>query len=110
MGCNYYVVSKKPTIAKPLHIGKASAGWKFLFHDISENDLEIHTFPEWKSFLLEHCMPHADCFILDEYDAKIDVFEFLDYIEKKQLEDDNPDNFKNCKNIDGYRFTDGEFS
>ena len=56
MGTNYYAVKKKPTIREPLHIGKSSAGWKFLFQEINKYnsfdwDLEIHTFEQWKEFL-----------------------------------------------------------
>mgnify|MGYP007011216904 CR=1 FL=1 len=55
MGTNYYAVKKKPTIREPLHIGKSSAGWKFLFHEVNKYnsfdwDLEIHTFEQWKEF------------------------------------------------------------
>ena len=56
MGTNYYAVKKKPTINEPLHIGKSSAGWKFLFQEVNKYnsfdwDLEIHTFEQWKEFL-----------------------------------------------------------
>ena len=110
MGCNYYVVKKKPTIAEPLHIGKSSMGWKFLFHDIDEYNVKIHTYPQWEKFLMEHCRPDGDSVILNEYDAEINVHEFLEMVAKKQVEDSNPDEFNNCKDIDGYRFADGEFS
>ena len=56
IGTNYYAVKKKPTINKPLHIGKSSVGWKFLFQEVNkynsfDSDLEIHTFEQWKEFL-----------------------------------------------------------
>lgn len=31
MGTNYYAIKAKPTIQKPIHIGKYSGGRKFLF-------------------------------------------------------------------------------
>lgn len=52
MGTNYYAVSKKPTVTSPLHIGKSSCGWKFLFHEVNkwdyelDCDVEIHTFEQ----------------------------------------------------------------
>ena len=60
MGTNYYAVKKRPTIKEPLHIGKSSAGWKFLFQEINKYnsfdwDLEIHTFEQWKEFLENNC-------------------------------------------------------
>ena len=53
MGTNYYAVKKRPTIREPLHIGKSSAGWKFLFQEVNKYnsfdwDLEIHTFEQMK--------------------------------------------------------------
>ena len=85
MGTNYYAVKKRPTINEPLHIGKSSAGWKFLFQEINKYnsfdwDLEIHTFEQWK--------------------------DFLDLVEKKQKEKHD----EYSKNVNGYRFTDRDFS
>jgi len=110
MGTNYYAVKKKPTIVEPLHIGKSSYGWKFLFHEVNkynsfDDDLEIHTFEQWKEFL----ETNDEIVILDEYDRKVSVKEFLELIEEKQKEN-NEENFAYCKNVNGYRFTDGDFS
>jgi hypothetical protein len=35
MGTNYYAVKIEPTVREDriIHIGKSSAGWKFLFHE-----------------------------------------------------------------------------
>ena len=100
MGMNYYVVKKKPSIDRAIHIGKASAGWKFLFHDIkgipSDYELELHTFEQWRDWLKE-----------DDDEKTVD--EFLELVATKQKED-NPDNYSNARNINGYRFTDGDFS
>ena len=110
MGTNYYAVKKKPTIAEPLHIGKSSCGWKFLFHEVNkynsfECDLEIHTFEQWKEFL----ETNGEVVILDEYDREVSVKEFLELIEEKQKEN-NEENFVYCKNVNGYRFSDRDFS
>lgn len=110
MGTNYYVVKKKPTIAPPLHIGKSSAGWKFLFHEVNkyngfDHNLEIHTFEQWKYFLENN----KDILILNEYDEEVSVKEFLELVKEKQKEE-NKYNFEYCKNINGYRFSDSDFS
>lgn len=110
MGTNYYAVKKKPTIASPLHIGKSSCGWKFLFHEVNkyndfDSELEIHTFEQWKEFLENN----DEIVILDEYDRVVSTKEFLELIFKKQKEN-NDDDFRYCKNVNGYRFTDRDFS
>lgn len=111
MGTNYYAVRKKPTITEPLHIGKSSCGWKFLFHEVNkyncefDGELEIHTFEQWKEFLENN----DEIVILDEYDREISVEDFFRLVEKKQKEN-NVDNFSYCKNVNGYRFTGGDFS
>ena len=107
MGTNYYAVKKKPTIREPLHIGKSSIGWKFLFHEVNKYnsfdwDLEIHTFEQWKEFLKNN----NEIVILNEYDEEVSVIEFLDLVEKKQKEK----NDEYSKNVNGYRFTDRDFS
>lgn len=110
MGTNYYAVKKKPTIGEPLHIGKSSYGWKFLFQEINkyngfDENLEIHTYKQWKDFLENN----DEIVILDEYDEQISAKDFLQMVEEKQ-KIENKDNFSDCKNIDGYRFNDRDFS
>ena len=111
MGTNYYAVPKKPTIANALHIGKSSCGWKFLFHEVNkgwcsfDNELELHTYEQWKHYLENN----EDIVILNEYDEEVSVRSFLKMVNKKQLEK-NIDNFTHCKNVNGYRFTDRDFS
>lgn len=115
MGMNYYVVKKKPSIDRAIHIGKASAGWKFLFHDIkgipSDYELELHTFEQWRDWLKANVGPeeNKEYVILNEDDDEKTVDEFLELVATKQKED-NPDNYSNARNINGYRFTDGDFS
>ena len=107
MGTNYYAVKKKPTIREPLHIGKSSAGWKFLFQEVNkynsfDSDLEIHTFEQWKEFLENN----NEIIILNEYDEEISVKDFLDLVEENQKE--KYDEYS--KNVNGYRFTDRDVS
>ena len=88
MGTNYYAVKKKPTIASPLHIGKSSSGWKFLFHEVKigycdyDYELEIHTCEQWEKFLKSN----NEIIILNEYDEEISVNDFLELVNKKQSE------------------------
>lgn len=111
MGINYYVVKRKPTITEPLHIGKSSAGWRFLFHEVNKGstdfdyDLEIHTFEQWRDFLKNN----KRIVILDEYDQEIKVDKLLKLIEDKQ-KINNPVDFLYNKNVNGYRFSDSNFS
>lgn len=110
MSTNYYAVKKKPTIREPLHIGKSSVGWKFLFQEINKDnpfdwDLEIHTFEQWKEFLENN----NEIVILNEYEEEVSVKDFLDLVEEKQKEKhDEYDEYS--KNVNGYRFTDRNFS
>lgn len=50
MGTNYYVVPNRPSVETPIHIGKSSIGWMFLFHDVDEpyGDIPVvwHSFDE----------------------------------------------------------------
>ena len=113
MGTNYFVVSTKPTVCHPIHIGKSSAGWKFLFHrvDVWDNYFSndpLNTFPQWKKFL-EKQTANGNIVIMNEYDKVVPLDEFLRMVEEKQSEN-NPDDFTYADNIDGYRFTGGEFS
>lgn len=105
MGINYYAVKKKPCLYnRVIHIGKASAGWLFLFRD----NEEFHTFLQFKKWL-----NNGEYVLFDEYGREVDKDELLDSIKKGQNDEkikNNPDNFNEyCKNIDGYRFTDRDF-
>ena len=112
MGTNYYAVKKEPTVLSPIHIGKSSIGWRFMFHrvDVRDNyisDEPLNTFPQWKKFLEEQTA-NGNIVIMNEYDEIVELDYLLELIESKQSED-NPENFTWSDNIDGYRFTDGEF-
>lgn len=105
MGTNYYAALKKPTLYEAQHLGKSSAGWRFLFRETDE----IKTFPQFKQWLEDNVGEYKDYVILDEYEKEIDKEELLELIEEKQ-ESNHPGNFDyGCKNIDGYRFKDDEF-
>lgn len=104
MGTNYYAVKKKPRIIKiydKIHLGKSSAGWKFLFHEQEQ----YHNFEEFKNFILNN----DEYVIKDEYDRVIDPLELIKLINDKQKEN-NPEDFKYDKNVNGYRFNNHDFS
>ena len=115
MGTNYYVVPNRPSIAEPIHIGKSSMGWMFLFHDVDEPYLDTpivwHSYEEVKDWLRNHAYSNADDYvIIDEYDRIIGYNDFIKMVEYKQEQfKDNPDNFTYSRNVNGYRFTEGEF-
>ncbi len=109
MGTNYYAVKKKPSIDRAIHIGKLSWGWLFCFQD-SEY---FHTYPQFKQFV-EEKINTGEYVIIDEYDCEIQPYDFIKMIDKTQKDPHrlkNPENFMHhVKNIDGYRFLDGDFT
>lgn len=111
MGTNYYLVKTKPTLVAPLHIGKYSGGWKFVFHYVNKYDtdweVELHDYEEWVEFL-EELMDRKEAVILDEYEEELNFIEFISMVQKAQR-NENPDNFTYARNINGYRFETGEF-
>ena len=119
MGTNYYVVKKKPTIEEPIHIGKSSFGWLFSFQtqnrDYGDIPVIWNTYPQVKEWLKKYTVGEdAPYVILDEYDEPVSYEEFVELVDRKQKDEknlSNPDNFNyGTRNIDGYRFTDGDFS
>lgn len=111
MGTNYYAVKKKPSLYNlAIHIGKSSAGWKFLFRGYQDEKfnygiyrLNINSIEDWKKYLKEN-----NVVILNEYDEEISYDNFFKLVEEKQKEE-NKDNFCNCCNVNGYRFTFHDF-
>lgn len=93
---------------KSKHIGKSSAGWLFNFQEQEE----WHSYKEFKNYILnEENM--KDKVIFDEYREVLTPKKMLDIIDTKQKNKqnlENPDNFKYCRNVDGYRFSSGDFS
>lgn len=113
MGTNYYAVMKKPTTAGPIHIGKSSIGWKFLFHSVDGyfnyvNGEPLDSYSRWVNFLKEYTENNT-IVIMNEYDEEVSLTDFIELVQRKQLEN-NDDNFKHCDNVEGYRFFIGEFS
>ena len=106
MGTNYYAVKTKPSLEPPIHLGKSSMGWLYLFPFCEY----FRTFNQFKQFL-EDKVDSGEYVILNEYDEIVSKDDLLERIETKQVTcKDNPDNFKYDMNIDGYRFCEGEFS
>lgn len=113
MGTNYYAVMKKPTIAGPIHIGKSSIGWKFLFHSVPRyfnyvNGEPLDSYSRWVNFLKEYT-ENDTIVIMNEYDEEVSLTDLIELVQRKQLEI-NDDNFRYCDNVEGYRFMRGDFS
>lgn len=116
MGTNYYAVRNRPTTDEPIHIGKSSFGWLFLFQKQNKRYGEPiviwNTYKQVKDWLYKHTVLDKDFVIMDEYDRIIPFDEFFEMVDEKQENQhnrENPDNFDYCDNVDGYRFSDGEF-
>ena len=100
-----------------VHIGKSSAGWLFNFQDqdIVQDDVHIkwHSYEDVMSFLKEWVDEKKIFTIIDEYDREISYLEFKDFVDTKQSDPhnlENPDNFTYSRNVNGYRFSEGDFS
>lgn len=112
MGTNYYAVEKKFSLHRNIiHIGKSSAGWKFLFHGYQnyeyawdKSPINLNSLEDWKKFLM-----NKEYGILDEYDEEISYEDFFKKVEEKQTEE-NEENFRDCANVNGYRFCYRNFS
>lgn len=115
MGTNYYAVKNRPTIDDPIHIGKASIGWMFHFqyqNEYYDNPPVVwNSYPEVIAWLHEHVVEKKDHVILNEYNELISLDEFIEIVQTKQKNDkDNPSNFSNADDVNGYRFSRGDFS
>ena len=117
MGTNYYAVRNRPTVNTPIHIGKSSAGWLFNFQ--SQNDrwseptVIWNTYEQVKAWLYKHTVLDKDFVIMNEYDEIVSFDNFFELVDDKQEDTgnkNNPDNFRYARNVNGYRFTDEEFS
>ena len=110
MGTNYYLVKNGPSVKGGLHIGKASYGWRFLFHkpSIWDVDKPLNTYEQWRDYLTE-TIENGTHVIMNEYDEIVLLDEFLRMVASKQ-EENSPDMFEYCENVNGYRFASGEFS
>lgn len=116
MGTNYYAVPNRPSCMEPIHIGKSSYGW--LFHFQSQNrwddpSIVWNTYNQVKEWLYKYTVEEKTYAIVDEYDQIIPYEEFIELIDAKQNDEfsrSNKDNFDYARNVDGYRFSDEEFS
>lgn len=93
MGTNYYLVKNSATVHPPLHIGKSSAGWKFIFRlyeDLEREGYEEEYFSsiknvnDWKSFL--EYKTNDNYQIMTEYDEQVSLDDFWNKVEEKQKE------------------------
>lgn len=116
MGTNYYAVKNRPSCDDPIHIGKSSMGWMFNFQrqNIKWNTPPVvwNTWNQVRTWLKENTVDSTDYVIIDEYDDIISYDEFVELVESKQTDEfckNNPDNFAYADNVDGYRFSSGEF-
>jgi len=80
MGTNYYTTAEPPCEkcgrgSEQLHIGKSSAGWKFLFAPYPEHGLT--SWRAWQTFLTNRV-------IQDEYGAIVDLADLKALVEAKQ--------------------------
>lgn len=102
---------------KSIHIGKSSYGWLFNFQVqntiIDGVSVEWHNYNQVKSWLTKY-VDKLNLFIIkDEEGREVSVEELFDLIDAKQKDPknlENPDNFSYCMNVDGYRFSSGDFS
>ena len=105
MGTNYYTVPRKPSLTREvLHIGKASAGWKFAFQGYLNDDLTIKSFEDWVHYIQDN-----DLCIFNEYNEEISLQDFIDMVIDFQ-NNDNENNFTRDVNVSGFRFYFGDFS
>lgn len=116
MGTNYYAVKNRPTTSSPIHIGKSSSGWLFLFHEYEDkwNEPPViwHTYNQVIAWLKENTVDSTNYVIIDEYDEIISYDDFINLVDSKQKDDHcraNKDNFAYAKNVDGYRFSNNDF-
>ncbi len=110
MGTNYYAVRNKPTVREPIHIGKSSYGWRFLFQyqDEKWNEPPVvwHNYKEVKDWLKKYTVDSDEFVIMNEYDEIISYDDFINMVKEKQktkVHDEHADN------VNGYRFTEGWF-
>ena len=105
-----------------LHIGKSSAGWKFLFQEQeiydcinhSGNLFKLDSYQKWKMFL-----ERDDIEIYNEYNKLIDKDSFFKLVEDKQKEvHPTKEELDRCppgcriiqyEDGEGYRFDKGDF-
>ena len=116
MGTNFYAVKNRPSVTEPIHIGKCSIGWLFHFQAQDEPFYEPpvvwNTYKQVKEWLRDNTQS-GEYVIMDEYDNIVSYNDFISLVEERQNDKrcrDNPDNFNyDVRNVDGYRFSNGDF-
>lgn len=112
MGTNYYAVRNRPTTQEPIHIGKSSWGWRFLFqaHNDTWDEPPVvwNTYEQVTDWLKKYTVDTQEFVIMDEYDRIVSFDDFIEMVKDKQSEN-NPDDFRYSKNVNGFRFDDREF-
>ena len=84
MGTNYYLRENFCTVCMRFdqrHIGKSSAGWKFLFHVTDKIDVD-----EWKAKTLQYRNWSDEEGIFDEYGKQVSYDDLWKLVEDKQSE------------------------
>ncbi len=116
MRTNYYLrydICEKCNRYEELHIGKSSAGWKFLFHSIKKEDLttDLVTYDQWVDFL-KITTENEGAKIFNEYGEEILLENFIKIVEMKQGEKEKDPSKWNLYYVDvrGYNFGSGNFS
>ena len=64
-------------------------------------------------FLKNYTGKDKEFIIVDEYGREMSYAEFKDFVDTKQADkhnQENPDNFTYSRNVNGYRFSSGDFS
>ena len=89
--------------------------FNFQYQDTEVDGIKIrwHSYEDVMSFLKEWVSQKKEFIIIDEYSEKISYTKFKDLVDTKQKDKhnlDNPDNFHYCDNVEGYRFSSGDFS
>lgn len=90
MGTNYYAVTKYCQHCKrgnPIHIGKSSVGWMFVFHGYPDpwDEVQIRSWAEWK-----YCLLNEADHIEDEYGKLVSFADFKKVVENRH----NPSGLK----------------
>ena len=112
MGTNYYLkynVCSECGRHDELHIGKSSAGWKFIFHGYDDCGLNITDIDDWKTRT-------AGGKIFNEYGEEVKYSWFWELVENKQTNPHNRSNLHLDSNRreyydkEGYWFNNYDFS
>ena len=116
MGTNYYIEEEekdpceccgRPYEQSSMHIGKSSAGWKFLFRSYPEKNLT--TFDRWVKHIL--LCESVGCRIVDEYGSEIGAADLImKIIDKQDLEKNHKESWNRDTDGLNYVFSDREFS